>query len=364
MQKNSVAEESISSSPDISKVPEFPLDFDATSSDEHMSSFQEQRTCSDPVSISNSSLLKGSYIGEVARSLGHCNEESLLSFASLRHSSSLPDISDRVNHIERIRLSGGRHSAMEFEREKVDKTGSISPEVSGLMLNTTERDSDSSGTLTDDSHESGSHNGDFSFPPLKEIGSSAFVPYVDVPPVNLIADTVSSPRVIKPGVMKSQNISKTKSMTVSTTSHVKEVVSRNQHAAQQQTLKSKFSKQTADISYYQDELKDQIDLRHESFTNSLGSNISFPLPSINQDYSLAVLPVSSSAMDVLLILQRIVGLGKVLCRTLTPGRYGYDSDHSAASSGQDEDFHIPLTFTKPRKKLYKSFLSVSVFCGL
>lgn len=352
-----VREETSSLSSDIAKAPEFPVDFDADSSQENIPSFQDQRPCSDPVNISNSSLLNGSYIGEVARSLGHHNEQSLLSFARLRHSSSMPNILDREKYKEMIRSSGSKGQKISGKVKNWDKTGSISPEISGLMLHAGDRDSDSD-TLTDDSRDSGSHNGEFSFPPLKEIGGSAFVPFEGGKPVTLSTVTKSQ-AVIKPGARK--GITEVKSSVDSNKEKMPTPSHRSQrpiHGQPPQFGKPNYSKQNIQRQNYQSEFRDEMDFKHSDLTNSFASDVSFPRPHAGFEFSNATLPVSSSAVDIVIMLQRIVGFGKVLCRTLTPARHSYESDHSTLSSERDEDFHFLPVFTKPRQKLYESFLGV------
>lgn len=355
--KHTVREEATSHSSGHTKAPEFPVDFDRSTSTDHIPSHQEQRPCSDPVNVSHSSVLKGSYIGEVARSLGHCNEEHLLSFARLRQSSSMPNICDRQHYLEQDSESVEKKTVDDSICSGGKRAGSVSPEISGLMLQA-DRDSDNSETLTDDSV---SHTDDFSFPPVQEIGAVTVTLSSDFPE----NQTVVKPKLIEmkekdgllhPEKSKFEQTVSPKSGLLSSGSHRSEEIP--QHIWKP-VIVTNIPEQVKESTFAYPEWKDPTDARNEALTDSIDSEVSSPHPHISHDISMATLPISSSAMDIVVLLQRMVGLGKVLCRTLTPARHGYDSDQSAFSSLQDEDFHIPPVFIKPRQKLYESFLNVS-----
>ena len=369
---------------------------------------EERRPNSDPVNISHSAVLNDKYIGDMARSLGHYEDGHYLSFAHLRHSSSLPslqnlnkeslersgkhkdesnletdadlekkhvDIQEVVanessdkNNIEKIEVDSGKNNENKVtlltdENSLNDDMNNTfgSPEIEILMespiiVPTELDDSDDSSTLTDDSV---SPTGEYKFPPLEEVNSVSASPVCSAPcePV-MIADTFTSkmsisrprPEPARPTTVKDRNTGKmtfvTKASNVSSAAD-KSITQGNQprHSLTTDSIKTidnSGAKQDTNIK--------------ESFTDSLISTISFPSP---QKHSSATLPVSSSAVDLIVIIQRLVGIGKTLCQTFCPLRRTNSSDLSTPPTSYEEEIHYQPISYNCRQKLYDAFLNVS-----
>lgn len=369
--------------------PEFPVQ-----STHIESSFPKRRPSSDPVNVSHSSVLNGSYLGDMARSLGHYDEENLLSFAQLRHSSSLPNIPVGQKYIEMVPTTfrnglDSRTSKRTSEQAYSRQDSNLSPEVSGIMslpvnFEHTE-ESEDTGTLTDDS---GSQEGDFRFPPLQEVKSpspvqlgsiteSTISPTHALSPVSnkKFAQSVnSSSGLVKPAA---QHLSSKSSGYATSSLPAKPVATKpvTQLKEQVEKLQKPVSQTspTRTVPAAQASMFQRAEIRYSSspitsasFTNSLTSNISLPHPPGARDKVLTDLLISGSAVDVIVILQRLVGIGRVLCLTLAPARHGYESDQSAFTSSREDDLPCPPVYTKSRQKMYDCFLSairgtVSVF---
>ena len=74
---------------------------------------------------------------------------------------------------------------------------------------------------------------------------------------------------------------------------------------------------------------------------------------------MTTLPISSAAIDVVTILQRLIGFGRVLCQTLMPNQAHYESDQSVQNSLSDQP-QLDI-FGKQRQLMYENFLKVSFF---
>lgn len=391
------------------KPSNFPVETFISSHSESSNLYSERRPSSDPVNISHSLVLNGSYLGDVARSLGHYDDENLLSFAHLRHSSSLPNIPACEKYIEMLPTSfNGSRRGNQKKRENHDFNRSYSPEIQKLMSTKLEKsqqdESDDSGTLTDDTC---SEEETFSFPPLQEVRSSqpTGVTLEDTP-VTMISDVAGSTAFVTPvtndksssgvpvkpvariqsnqpasassllvrpvpqqksGIEDTQKNSTVKSKSIPAPL----AINKNQmvHSDASSNIVPNYNVQRCPIKTHASILRDS-ELHHvrisatvpeDSLTNSVNSNISLPHQPQTQESVLTTLPVSSSAVDIIIILQRLVGFGKVLCRTLAPTRPGYDSDMSPQTSGREDDLPLPPVYTKSRQKLYDCFLSVSTF---
>ena len=392
------------------KPPEFPVETLSGPHFDTASTLLERRPSSDPVNISQSSVLKGSYIGDVARSLGHYDDDYLLSFAHLRHSSSLPNIRSHEKLIEMVptsfnenrrtvdKKSKQKSSKHEFYRSNSNGSQEISKLMSSKIEKSLNEESDDSGTLTEDSC---SPEGDFSFPPLQEVTSSPLTGSAENAPITMMSDVAGNVAVVKPIVHAASaatspvkpavkmpsaqnmpaftNIVKPEAsgMNNNQATTTKPKINNSSKLVKPQTVHSakhvplinpvpSDSITKTNLKTHASKLRDseihhvRISSQHveDSFTNSLTSNISLPHPPQGVDSLLTTLPISSSAVDVVVILQRLVGMGKVFCRTLAPSRPGYESDQSLLTS---DEFPSPPVNTKSRQKLYDCFLSVSFF---
>lgn len=349
----------------------------------------DRRPYSDPVNVSHSSVLKGSYIGDMARSLGHYDHDHFLSFAHLRRSSSLPNMkninaekqekSDKVDFVTgaldkdaKNILNIGEESETEVEiippsPEVVDSRalqgGEESQEIQNFMDNpltvTTElEESDDSHTLTDDS---GSQDGEFTFPPIQEVDSVSASPVhvMHHEPVT-VSDTLTkiSADIFRPTPESSKQESSTrKSLNVinhmrkpKDVSYEEEKVVPSGSESRRCHNSSSFSTSEGTSAETNTNLKQTIPDSHVSI-------ISFPS---QQQNSAVLLPLSSSAVDMIVIFQRLVGIGKTLCQTFSPVRKIQCSEPSFPSpSSSEEALHFQPQSYNSRQKLYDGFLNVS-----
>ncbi|WAR21052.1 hypothetical protein MAR_015026 [Mya arenaria] len=336
--------------PDPSQAPDFPI---ITPSDDSMSPFMNtssRRPSSDPVNMSNSSMLNGSYLGNVARSFGHYDEKNLLSFAQLRHSSSLPNLSDRDKF----------HELMPMPVSESEKREASNFNRSRSSLDAVTFDHDDSDTITD---KSDSPIGDFSFPPVEEVLSeSSSAVATESHPVVAVSDFAGNGSLLRPSPQKGGVVSERVDISAgqgksafSVLKQSPKVENQNENVGipRQETLhRSRYHERHSENS---DENQKQEYGGYDSFTNSLTSNISFPNPlQESQEATMATLPISSGAIDVVTILQRVVGFGRVMCQTLMPSQAQYESDQSGNTSLSDQ----PMLdiFGKQRQKLYENFL--------
>ncbi|XP_053406598.1 uncharacterized protein LOC128559319 [Mercenaria mercenaria] len=390
------------------KPTEFPIETPTSHHFDSANSLLERRPSSDPVNISQSSLLSGSYLGDMARSLGHYDEDNLLSFAHLRHSSSLPNIPAREKYIEMMPTSSKENSHTKETKVKGSQrnhgfsrnNSNVSPEIAKVMSSGIEKchndESDDSGTLTDDSC---SQEADFSFPPLQEVTSSPPVGgSTENAPVTMIPDIAGSSAVVRPVVQNTSTaavpvkpVAKVPSAQGTSATVFKQVAKdiSGKRDKQAKPAKLKINSSPSKVDKIQSVHSDKpvpyihsvpshgpiktrasilrdsethhvrTSAKHveDSLTNSLVSNLSLAQPPKTNESVLTTLPISSSTVDVIIILQRLVGIGKVLCRTLAPSRPGYESDQSVQTSSREDDFPSPPVFTKSRQKLYDCFLS-------
>ena len=348
---------------------------------------EDRRPSSDPVNISHSSVLSGSYIGDMARSLCHYEHDHFLSFAHVRHGSSLPNMQNGEIFMEERKKSNDEASDKnteivsnikpDHEISSVNKAPPLhsasiketlgneeSQEIQNFMENpvtmTTElEDSDDSHTLTDDSV---SPDGDFQFPPIEEVDSVSASPVVvsHCEPVTVSDTFTNKMSVLRPAPRSSHRSSpKQKSSEMITNTKKSKDVPNDTGKAQIIGSQSQRSHNSASISN-SESLSAEADANiKESFTESLLSNISFPSP---EKHSMAILPISSSAVDMIVILQRLVGTGKIFCRTFSPIRRALSSEPSIpiTSSSEEEINYQPMNY-KCRQKLYDGFLDVNIF---
>ncbi|KAL4232186.1 hypothetical protein ACF0H5_009761 [Mactra antiquata] len=338
--------------------------------------YLDRRPSSDPVNISKSSMLSGSYLGDVARSIDNYNHERLLTFTHLRQSSSLPDFGTKEKYIEMLPTSFngdlshmkrniGRKQPKGNDKHTLEQGKSVSPEICQFTSDnprTNPTDSDESGTLTDESN-----CGDFNFPPLQEVMTSPSISSPDQAPVIALSNVPNTHTIIQPVAQRS--------LSTNDRSHTSGSI--NRHALAATSLIKSGTKEKGEPSGFQSVNHDKpikpLNTRISvlkghgvSFKNNQGyensgsnsfllSSIPHPLPTQQSTYQ--VVPVSSSSMDVVIILQRLVGFGKVLCRTLFPGNLSCDSDQSTFVSSHEEDVLGAQVYNKSRQKLYDCFLS-------
>ncbi|KAH3717045.1 uncharacterized protein LOC127856367 [Dreissena polymorpha] len=347
--------ERYTSTPDHSEVPEFPV---MTPEMDSMTPFQDRlstRPSSDPLSISPGSVLKGSYLGDMARSFGHYDDENLLPFATLKHSSSMPELSSHSKCIEirpTCHSDSRKHIRQSAKRDKRLKNDSYSRTSNNT--NGSHMPSEGSETLTDDS---GSRNGDFSFPPIEEIGTFVSSDRIKEIPVVVLSE------------LENQRVFSSKRGYIATYTESSDSTERptrlpvHDHSAFHQP-NSLESDMMASVSHSSERAFQPIGYHnqsyehYDSFTESLGSNVSFPRPAgLSTSSSATTLLISGSAVDIVVLLQRVVSFGEGLCKTLTPARNAFESDQSGLS-GMHSDVKPWVMFARPRQGLYEQFLNV------
>ena len=386
---------------------------------------EERRPNSDPVNISHSSVLNNTYIGDMARSLGHYENDHFLSFANIRHSSSLPnlqndtdkkvlEVNDKCSvvkdhnktenvlkkeldietnsmttipsqhndfkepHLNTSKDETDNDTIKNDTNKKPDNNvslltnisslntdlkeigGSGSPEIEILMdnpvpISTEMEDSDDSNTLTDDSL---SQEGEFKFPPLEEINSVPVSPVVIAPcePV-MMSDTFTNKISIVRPSPKSSKHSSSKHTNSDKAMYKKKP--RDIPKETEKTVPQNQSKHSHTIDSISNSecLGAKADTNvKESFTDSVISNVSFPS---QKKHSSAVLPVSSSTIDMIVIFQRLCGIGKTLCQTFYPRKRTYSSDPSCTTTSSEEELYYQPQSYNCRQKLYDAFLNVS-----
>ena len=339
---------------------------------------EERRPYSDPVNISDSSVLNGSYIGDMARSLGHYEHDHFLSFAHIRHSSSLPTLQNAFveNQVQNNKSVSGTgddtkditipdtesktdfESSSKVKEPKVLVDGEESQEIQNFMENhvsvTTElEESDDSHTLTDDS---GSPDGEFTFPPLEEVDSvhASPVPMMHHDPVT-VSDTFTNKISILRPTLKSfkQEPSTSKSVDIIKPWKKSKPVP-NDGEIVSSSNQSKRSHNSNSISTSEGSTTEADGHTKHSLNDSFVSTISFPSP---QKHTIAFLPLSSSAIDMSVIFQRLVWIGKALCQTFSPVMRALSSDPSnPTTSSSEEEIHFQPQNYKCRQKLYDGFL--------
>ena len=342
----------------------------------------ERRPYSDPVNVSNSSVLNGSYIGNMARSLGHYEHDHFLSFAHIRHSSSLPtmqnafltnqekgnkfisetgETDDKTKDIA-VCDKESENNIETLSKEKEQRTladGEESQEIQNFMENhvsmTTElEESDDSHTLTDDSR---SPDEEFTFPPLQEVDSlhASPVPMMHQDPVT-VSDTFTNKTSIFRPTLKSckQEPSTSKGVDVVKPWKKSKLVPNDGEKEVSKSNESKRSHNSNSISTSEGSSAEADGHTKCSLNDSFLSNISFPSP---QKHTMAFLPLSSSAIDMSVIFQRLVWVGKALCQTFSPVTKVLGSDpFNPTTSSSEEEMRFQPQNHKHRKKLYDGFL--------
>ena len=293
----------------------------------------------------------------MARSLGHYDDD-FLTFTHVRHSSSLPNIYRQEHYIEMIDQT--KHKTSGHVNEPVDtsfvvrRPSIISQElVNYASVERNNDETDDSGTLTD---ETGSQNGDFNFPPIEEVKTSTPACSIDGKPVQSDNSNREN-NVVRPVVTKSKQVSPSKN----DLGHENDQIKSDTNTVEQEHSQN-FNENYGFNSINLDRASlDSVNNRYggpESFTDSVVSNVSFPQVK-HAEHSSSTLPMSGSAIDVAVILQRIVGFGKTLCQMLTPFKEDLDTDSSQPSSVRGPDFGSKVQY-KYCQKLYESFLGVSI----
>ena len=347
---------------------------------------EDRRPYSDPVSVSHSSVLNGSYIGDMARSLGHYEHDHFLSFAHFRHSSSLPNMQDvhvenqeksdkltsetgdagsQTKNVAKLDTESGNDIGMnnvlssKETESKVLADGEESQEIQNFMENrvsmTTElEDSDDSHTLTDDS---ASQDGEFTFPPLEELESvsASPVPMMHHEPVTVSETFSNKMSIFRPNLKSSkQEPSTSKNTDLIKQWKKSKLVPNDGENTVSCSNQSKRSCNSNSISTSKSSNAEADGHVKHSSTESIVSNMSFPSP---QKHSLAFLPLSSSAIDMSVIFQRLVWIGKALCQTFSPIRRAVSFDQSnPTTSSSEEELHFQPQSYKCRQKLYDGFL--------
>lgn len=316
----------------------------------------EKRTTSDPVNISQNSMQSGSYLGDMARTLGYYNH-SALSFTHIRHSSSLPSL-HMFNKYQEIKPNS---DCEEYYSLTLDECLAKSPSREFRIH------SDDSDTLTDGtcSPEEGQN---FSFPPLEEVVSTSPVYKSSTVPINTISKTAE--QYIWRPVPEQTNKLNSHVDHENQISHPEPVKYMYEISSPTAGFEPVYPNTTVTASF-QTDIQGQQELFsgnglqnstknvniHDTFTESLFSNISFPVPDYSHQPTLTNLPISSSAVDVIVVLQRLVGIGKVLCKTLTHTRLMNDTDQSSHQSSNEDELRALPSAAKTRQKLYENFLN-------
>jgi len=356
-----------------------------------------QRANSDPVNLTKSRRRHDSHMYDVARSLDRhhtssSSESDLITFANLRHSSSLPnfrDISfdghsgtDGTTEVHKHE-TGTSHPDLEAKEEFYNaQTTSANADLASSQQfvplqfneNDDDRDDSESRTLTDDSSDE--RNEDFSFPPVEEVDRphAKYLPQGEEHSVISLSNISAQYSILKPpaGIVAAGIINEDYDSLKSDSERGSKQafqVHLNDRTATGMAVEQSMAKHSSSpprilpgslTDHYDGDTSFQDYDQFDSFTNSLASNVSFPNP-INRDVHLTVtlLPISSSAVDTMTILQRIVGFGKVLCETLVPSGGSEDLEASTSSSNPPEGPRLEALLGGQRRKLYENFLSVS-----
>ncbi|KAK3587513.1 hypothetical protein CHS0354_003655 [Potamilus streckersoni] len=322
-----------------------------------------RRASSDPVTVSEAFSLNESYEAEVARSLGHYDSTDFLSFTHVRHSRSVPDklyksyelptkMSKRnTEKVEKTQYEVELKKDSPFLTNRHHKcTIDLSTEVSVLTsqpvcIHDDLANSDS-GTLTDGSfgsHDMESAEEEFSFPPLEEISvtpqnvstkscKTATIEDIIVTPVKL-ADQINTSVASRPQMTRP-------------------IITQNSANGSVSDRQNHRNDRASNITISEGQIKGEKS--GTTFVNA---------PNVPQPKGGKAVPVSSSVMDVVVILQRLMGIGCTLCNTLSTvsERVRYSSDPSSGSMESENNVSVNST---SRLEIYDSILTslCSIIC--